>query len=74
MRQRKNLKISLWVTVAWALCSAPACAPKTPAEAEALYTAEQLRCVDESETPAESAACREKVRVKWGRKKDGSRR
>lgn len=61
----------------WALFSAPvflACAPKTPAEAEALYTAEQLRCVDQSETKAESESCREAVRSKWGRKRDGSRR
>ena len=46
--------------------SASACTPRTPAQAEAAYTAEQLRCVDVSTTLAESKACRRAVDEKWG--------
>jgi hypothetical protein len=43
--------------------------PKTPAQAEAAYTAEQLRCVDVATTLAESKACRKQVDEKWGVKR-----
>ena len=43
-----------------------ACTPRTPAQAEAAYTAEQLRCVDLATTLAESKACRAKVDERWG--------
>jgi hypothetical protein len=46
-----------------------ACTPKTPAQAEAAYTAEQLRCVDLATTLAESKACRKQVDEKWGVKR-----
>lgn len=46
-----------------------ACTPRTPAQAEALYTAEQLRCVDVATTLAESKACRAKVDARWGVRK-----
>lgn len=45
------------------------CTPRTPAQAEAAYTAEQLRCVDVSTTLAESKACRKQVDEKWGVKR-----
>ncbi len=44
------------------------CGPKSVSAtaAESAYTADLLRCVDESSTLAESRACREKVDAKWG--------
>ena len=42
------------------------CSPRTPAQAEAAYTAELLRCVDQAHTLAESRACREGVNKRWG--------
>lgn len=43
-----------------------ACAPRTPAQAEAAYTAELLRCVDKAATLAASRACRAEVNQRWG--------
>ena len=48
-----------------------ACTPQAQYEtaqraAEAAYTADLLRCVDQSATLAESKACRELVDAKWG--------
>ena len=43
-----------------------ACAPRTPAQAEAAYTAELLRCVDRAATLAASRACRAEVDRRWG--------
>jgi len=43
------------------------CALLQSAEAsEAAYTAEHLRCVDKSQTLAESHACRDAVDKRWG--------
>lgn len=41
-------------------------APPTPQEAEALYLSQQLACVEQATTLAESRACRAKVRADWG--------
>lgn len=43
--------------------SAPAA---TPAAAEASYTAQQLKCIDDSNTREESRACRAAVDKRWG--------
>jgi hypothetical protein len=53
---------------AWALVVVVAlgCTPRTPAQAEAAYTAELLRCVDQARTLAESRACRAEVNRRWG--------
>lgn len=37
-----------------------------PEAAEAAYTAEHLRCVDDARTLAESHACRDAVDRRWG--------
>jgi len=39
---------------------------RSPEAAEATYTAEHLRCVDKSQTLAESHACRDAVDKRWG--------
>lgn len=38
----------------------------TPAAAEANYTAQQLKCIDDATTREESRACRAEVDRKWG--------
>ncbi len=48
-----------------------ACSPRTPAQAEAAYTAELLRCVDNAATLAESRACRADVDRRWAVRRDG---
>lgn len=60
------------LVVCWAFLAisfTEGCKPQTPAQAEAAYTAEQLRCVDISTTLAESKACRKQVDEKWGVKR-----
>ena len=59
----------LALSLACGLASATAhaaCTPRTPAQAEAAYTAELLRCVDRAETLAQSRACRAEVDRRWG--------
>lgn len=46
-------------------------APARPVAAEAAYTGEHMACVEQHETRAEIDACRESVRVRWGRYRDG---
>lgn len=41
------------------------CASHRTAEANSTYAADQLACVDKSETKAEADACRAKVREAW---------
>lgn len=43
-----------------------ACVGLRPAEAQAVYLAEQLRCVDQATTRAEADECRAAVRQRWG--------
>ncbi len=38
----------------------------SPSEAEAAYTAQLLKCVDDARTLAESKACRQRVDAQWG--------
>jgi len=52
------------------------CLPEVPKDvreksAEAAYGAEHMACVDKHDTRAEIDACREGVRVRWGRLRDG---
>lgn len=52
------------VLVVLVACSS---APKpTNTAAEAAYSAELLRCVDQAKTLADSKACRKKVNEAWG--------
>jgi hypothetical protein len=46
--------------------AAPPVAEATPAAAEGAYTAELLRCVDQSQTREQSQVCRAGVDRKWG--------
>jgi hypothetical protein len=46
--------------------AAPPVAEVTPAAAEGAYTAELLRCVDQSQTREQSRVCRAGVDRKWG--------
>lgn len=46
--------------------SAPPVADVTPAAAEGAYTAELLRCVDQSQTREQSRTCRAEVDRRWG--------
>jgi hypothetical protein len=72
---RRGRMIALWVSVVgYAACATGCLQPKTPEGAEAAYTAEQLRCVDAASSYEEQEACRENVRLRWGRKKDGTKR
>jgi hypothetical protein len=47
-------------------CGSPPVAEVTPAVAESAYTAELLRCVDQSQTREQSRVCRAGVDRKWG--------
>ena len=47
-------------------CGSPPVAEVTPAAAEGAYTAELLRCVDQSQTREQSRTCRAGVDRKWG--------
>jgi hypothetical protein len=49
-----------------ACAAAPPVAEVTPAAAEGAYTAELLRCVDQSQTREQSRTCRAGVDRKWG--------
>ena len=51
----------------WALCEVylSGCSA-THATADAVYTAQQLDCVQKAQTLAESKECRAKVDAKWG--------
>lgn len=69
---RGKVIVPLAFAMVW--CQSGCIQPKTPAGAEAAYTAEQLRCVDESSSFEAQEACRENVRLRWGRKKDGTKR
>lgn len=44
----------------------PSCLKPSPASSEAAYTAEQLRCVDQSPNREASRACRAEVDKRWG--------
>jgi hypothetical protein len=48
-----------------------ACSPAAAVTAEAVYTAELLRCVDKADTLVESKACRHTVDAKFGVKDGG---
>lgn len=50
-------------------CAEPA--PARPVAAEAAYTGEHMACVEQHDTRAAIDACREAVRVRWGRYRDG---
>jgi hypothetical protein len=56
------------ISVALALFGLMHCAPTHlgATAAESAYTAELLRCVDDSETLSESRACRARVNEHWG--------
>lgn len=65
LRSREIIAISLAAGIVVGGTHA-ACTPRTPAQAEAAYTAELLRCVDRAATLAASRACRAEVNQRWG--------
>lgn len=65
MRVRETLAAAgLLATVV--ACNPPAQYQTAQVAAESAYTADLLRCVDQSATLAESKACRELVDARWG--------
>jgi hypothetical protein len=55
-------------------CLPESVTPSRAQAAEASYTAEHMACVDTFGTREQIDACREGVRVRWGRFKDGGAR
>ena len=58
--------VTLYLAIAIVGWLVTSCGPRTPAQAEALYTAEQLSCVERSATLAASRECRAGVDARWG--------
>lgn len=78
-RSRSVDTLVVLLFVAGILCLARAvsgCALLPPKEtrehsAEAMYTADHMACVDTFQTRKEIDECREGVRLRWGRYRDG---
>lgn len=69
-----GIPLPIFLTFVAALAVTQACTPvTTPAAAEAAYTAEQLACVDKSETREASRACRAEVDKRWGVPRDAGK-
>jgi len=62
----KAFLVREWCAFGLVVVALVACQPRTPAQAEALYTAEQLACVEHAASLDESRECRAKIDQKWG--------